>query len=212
MSQRDGAFVFILESPSGKDLLDGRTEGRTLSEALSLAGTDSCYSMVTNRELFYEALRSRMIAAIERFPTKSPILHFSMHGSPDGVALTNGDFVTWDEMRSALSGLNSIMTRGLLICMSSCFGGAGCRMAMHEEDAQPFWALIGNSGSPTWADAAVAYVTFYHQLFKGSTVENAVAAMQVASGDNNFAYFYGGVVKQSWVEYVATRRTQPDMS
>ena len=45
-----------------------------------------------------------------------------MHGHPDGVALTCGDFLLWHDLRHLLLPLNRAMQGGLLICMSSCFG------------------------------------------------------------------------------------------
>jgi len=206
MAEDIAGFVFIMESPSSEDLLDGRTEGRALSEALRLSGTDSWYCMVTSRKMLFRALQERLVAAINHFPKKNPILHFSMHGNQDGVGLTNGDFISWTELRAALASLNNAMDGGLLICMSSCFGGSGCRMAMHEDDEQPFWSLVGNENSASWSDAAVAYVTFYHKFFKGCSVLESVEAMRIASGDPNFVYYNGHRIKAGWAEQMAKIR------
>ena len=203
MPKLGSGFVFIVESPSQSDLLDGRTEGRTLGEALKLSGIHGWYSLVTSRETFYTALNERLVQAISAFPGEPPMIHFSMHGNLEGIQLTNNDFISWFELRAALSNLNSAMPDGLLICMSSCFGGSGCRMAMHEDSEKPFWALIGNINSASWNDAAVAYVTFYHHLFKGAAVADAVEAMKVASGDYNFVWYNGNAVKEDWASYMA---------
>lgn len=200
-------FVFIIESPSEFDILDGRTEGRTLCEALRLAGTDAYYSLSVSKEMFQCSLTERLSAAYQNFH-KFPIIHISAHGDENGIALTNGDYIPWDELRAMLSPLNKIMQGGLLICMSSCFGASGCRMAMHEDDELPFWALIGHHGSAGWSDAAVAYVSFYHNFFKGKSVEASVAAMCSASGDNGFLYRYGRLVKEGWAQYMNEHRRQ----
>jgi len=120
-----------------------------------------------------------------------PILHLSMHGNNDGVALTNGEFLTWSSLRDHLTPLTNELNGGLLISMSSCFGSNGCRMAMHEASDQPFWALIGNSDSTNWSDAAVAYITFYHDFFKDTPILECVERMKIASGDPSFMYFQG---------------------
>lgn len=72
-------------------------------------------------------------------------MHLSMHGSQDGVELTNGGFLSWHDLRGLLLSLNRAMQGGLLICMSTCFGSAGCRMAMYEDNEPTFWALVGNT-------------------------------------------------------------------
>ena len=198
-------FVFILESPSDEDLLEERMEGKALSTAFNLASIPHTYNLVATKKAFTTALSWRLHEAIKSHQ-KAPILHISMHGNDDGVALTNGDFISWDDLRKELTPLLNNMGGGLLICMSSCYGTSGCRMAMHEDIVYPFWALIGNSKATMWADAAVAYITFYHQFFKGIQVEEAVTAMKVASGDSNFMIFSGDYVKKDWADFVKERK------
>ena len=198
-------FVYVIESPADTDLLDGRTEGRSLCEALRLANIPHWYSLVTTSKTFEDSLGSRLSEALSRF-NKPPILHLSMHGNNEGVALTNDEFLTWENLRRSLTPLTNAMAGGLLICMSSCFGGAGCRMAMHEEKDHPFWALVGNSGSALWSDAAVAYITFYHLFFKGIPVEQCVERMCNASGDNNFMTFSGHSLKANWASLMEKSR------
>jgi hypothetical protein len=82
-------FVYVIESPSSLDLLDGRTEGRALCQALSLAEIPYWYSLVTDRESLGQAIGPRLVEAWKTLGGKPPILHFSMHGNQEGVALTN---------------------------------------------------------------------------------------------------------------------------
>lgn len=55
-------------------------------------------------------------------------------------------------------------------------------MAMNTNDADPpFFAMFGNTATPTWAETSVAYASFYHVLSRGKTVNDAVEAMKAAS-------------------------------
>ncbi|MBD2741555.1 hypothetical protein [Coleofasciculus sp. FACHB-1120] len=200
-------FVYIIESPSARDLLDGRTEGRALSEVLSLAEIPHWYSLVTTQETFDTALNKRLVEAWEHF-RQPPILHLSMHGNNVGVALTNDTFLLWAELRELLIPLTNFMEGGLLICMSSCFGSFGRLMAMHEDADYPFRALVGNNSSVSWSDAAVAYVTFYHLLFKGMSIEQCVERMILASGNDKFDVWSGHDLKASWIQYMAKARKE----
>lgn len=202
-----GGFVHIIESPSADDLLDGRTEGRVLGEALRLAEIPHSYNLPTTVQAFRKALHDRLLDAWKHHQ-QPPIVHLSMHGNNDGVALTDGTFLSWTDLRHSLAPLTNAMQGGLLICMSSCFGSSGCRMAMHDESDQPFWALVGNAGSASWSDAAVAYVTFYHLFFKGIPVKECVDRMKMASNDTNFMLWSGREVKASWVEHVQKFRRE----
>ena len=200
-------FVHIIESPSADDLLDGRTEGRALSEVLNLAKIPYCYNLAINLETFNAAVDTRLIEAFEYF-NQPPILHLSMHGNQEGVVLTDNTFISWANLQTLLAPLTNAMEGGLLICMSSCFGSTGCLMATHRDADQPFWALVGNNRSVSWEDAAVAYVTFYHLFFKGIPVEECVERMKLASNDDNFGVWSGHEVKAVWTEYMKRLRTE----
>ena len=190
-------FVYVIESPSAVDLLDGITEGRSLCEALRLSGIDHWYSLATNRETFSQSLHDRLGEALKRFPQKYPLLHLSMHGNDSGVSLTNNEFLSWKELRDVLKPLTKIMDSSSIICLSYCFGLHGATMAMNEENDPTFWALISSSSSISWAEAAVAYITFYHLfLTKGHSLKECVKAMQVASGNKGFMYLGGKEVKK----------------
>jgi hypothetical protein len=200
-------FVYVIESPSAEDLLADRTEGRVLVGALDLAQIPRWYSLVVNRKILQHTLGARLSEAW-RHLQKPPVVHLSMHGNQNGVGLTSGESLSWDDLRLLLAPLNNAMQGGLLICMSTCFGSSGCRMAMFDGTDMPFWALVGNAGSRSWSDAAVAYVAFYHQFFKGTQIPNCVDAMKMASGDANFGWYSGQQTKDQWGAFTQARSAQ----
>ena len=79
-------FVHVIESPSPADLLDGRTEGRVLWEALRLADIAQTYSLATNRETLELALTTRLTAAWKQHNEFGRHTDLSF-GNPDWVAL-----------------------------------------------------------------------------------------------------------------------------
>lgn len=200
-------FVYIIESPSSRDLLDGRTEGRALSEALGLAEIPHYYSLASSKAMLLESLGSRLNQAWQSMACM-PILHLSMHGNSEGISLTDGDQLSWHDLRQALLPLMRRLQGGLLVCMSSCFGSAGCRMAMYSDSEPHFWALVGNAASATWADAAIAYISFYHLFFKGHPLNDCVDSMKIASGDHNFCWFSGQETRAGWDAFMRQRTTQ----
>jgi hypothetical protein len=191
-------FVHIVESPSALDLLDGRTEGRALSEALRLAGIAHCYSLASNGEMLIEALSNRLRLAIDTFKAP-PILHFSGHGNSTGIGLTSGEFLSWDDLDTLLRPIHKAFDGGLLICLSSCESSSGMQMAMMDGDERPFWALVSHMGKPTWADCAIGYIAFYHRFFKDHGIEASVEAMKAATGDDRFAAWSGEEIKTNWL-------------
>ena len=152
-----------------------------LTEALRLSGLSPKYNVVVNQEKFFDTLLEFIDLRVTN-PGGLPVLHLSMHGSAEGVVLTNGHFIPWNTLGKIITGA----TEGnALLCMSTCFGFSGCRMAMGTEK-RPFLGIIGHSGQVAWDAASVAYVTFYHRLIIGDSIGTAIYAMQQATGDNQF--------------------------
>lgn len=191
-------FVHIVESPSPRDFLDGRTEGRALSEALTVACVPHTYNVATNFEMLVEALGAQLRSAVQE-KKAPPILHFSAHGNSDGIGLTSGEFVRWDMLERLLQPIQNFFPMGLLICLSACESSSGMRMAMTDSPDRPFWALVSHMGKPTWGDCAVGYIAFYNRFFKGHDVSTCVDAMKAATGDYGFAVWHGEQIKANWL-------------
>jgi hypothetical protein len=190
----DKLSLQIIESPSPNEIFDARTEGSVLKAALKIAGIDAHYNIAVNLTTFVDAL-SLFVDRNAQAPDALPVLHLSMHGCEEGVCLTDDSHLTWDYLR----GLLLLVAEGrLLVCMSSCYGFSGCRMAESEHEPLPFLALIGNDAVVNLDDAAIGYAAFYHRLFKGSSIPQAVEALQRASGDSRFLYAEGTEARTIW--------------
>ena len=195
-------FVHIIESPSDRDLLNGVTLGRSLSEAFNIADISYRYNLASNREMFTEALHNRLAMACKNLKKNYFIVHLSMHGNKDGIELTNQDFLAWDELYQLIIPLKRYMNGNLIICMSSCEGYYGALMDMNLDGEPPLGALVGNTKKVYYHDAAIAYITFYHLFFKGKHVSECVSAMKIASGDGNFDYRLGVELKSLTLQYI----------
>ena len=196
-------FVYVVESPSSDDLFDSTTEGGVLCQALRLADIPAWYRLASSLDTFRRSLTTELTKACEHY-NSAPIIHISAHGDSNGIQLTDKTFVSWTDLRDLLMPINRRLDGGLVICMSSCSGYSGIRMAMHTDSEIPFFALVGHPESPTWSDAAVAFVTFYHRFFKGAHISDAVSAMQVASGDDRYWVQWGENTQRDWIAHMAT--------
>jgi len=196
-------FVYIVESPSAPDLYHKRSEGDLLRQAINLDGIQCVARYAVTKEAFQAAIIIGLREEMEQFKNIVPILHISAHGNSDGIQLSNKEVISWSELRELLKPINKALQGCLIVCMSCCEGYAGTRMAMVPEDPDlPYFAIVGNSGSPLWADTAVAYSTFYHLIAKGEFVPKAVEAMRVASGDYNFVVETAKESRESYIEFV----------
>lgn len=195
-------FVYIVESPSAPDLYHRRSEGQLLLEALRLNGIPSASRCVISIVAFEAALKVGLTEELENNKDRIPIIHFSCHGSSDGLHLSNGEFISWEALSTILEPINSAMSGKLVVAMSCCEGYSGVRMAMKlDESPHPYFCLIGTPDKPTWADTSVAFTAFYHRMNKGDHVNVAVQAMCHASGINTFFVEWAERSKQGYLEY-----------
>lgn len=206
-TQRDPKFffVYIIESPSPVDLYHGRGEGDVVAQAVALNGIKATLRVAINSEAFQAALSVGLSEAMEECSGKIPILHISAHGFKDGIQLSSGEILEWRQLRELLIPVNKALSGALIICMSTCEGYSGQRMAMvTDSDDQPFFAIIGNSDKPTWPQTAVGFATFYHLIANGEQVRDAVEAMCIASGNSKFFVTTAEESKQGFIEFIAT--------
>jgi hypothetical protein len=199
-------FVYVLESPSAPNLYHGRGEGHLIREAVKLNGLPCTVRCAISRVAFRAALRLDLLRlTTARAPACPPVLHISAHGFEEGIGLSNGEVLRWHELKDLLRPINRVLKGYLLVCMSSCKGYSGIRMAMAlEDDDLPFCALVGTSGTPTWSETAVAYATLYHHICRGTSPREAVDAMRSASGHLSFFVETALQARQGFIEHLSS--------
>jgi Peptidase C13 family len=196
------ALVFIVESPKSEDLVTGKLEGRLLSESLRLDGISQQYYLVTDVEIF-----RTMVEYFKRIMTAQrnviPILHISAHGSEDGIAFTNGRMMKWSTLVKILVNLNQACNGKLVLSLSCCMGSYINLELIKSIEQMPFQAAISAVGSPTWNDAAVAFVVFYHQYInKRIRISDAASIMNDASASETwFMLYHARITQKSLVNY-----------
>jgi hypothetical protein len=196
-------FVYVVESPSAPDVYHGRSEREVLQQALSLACVHSASHCAISREAFCAALDIGLKYEIGRLAPLSPVLHISSHGDANGIQLSSGESVTWEELGGLLAPVNAALNNRLVISMSCCEGYSGIRMAMKADDSPlPFYALIGSSQKPVWSETAIAFAVFYHRLANGAHITEAVQAMNIATGCNQFHVEWAEESKKGYLEFL----------
>ena len=203
IDQRVKFFVFVIESPSAPDLYHRVSEGEVIKNALALNSIHCVVKTAISIEAFNACLKIGIANEMELNPQHIPILHISAHGNAEGIQLSDGYMMSWAELKEHLRPLNAALNNFLIVCMSSCEGYAGVRMAMHNDQTDlSHFALIGSAAKPTWGETAVGYATFYHQLSRGEYIHDAVEAMKIASGNKTFFLEHAANTQKSFIEHI----------
>ena len=192
-------YVCIIESPSGEDVSEDRSEGEALSLALKLGDVQHTYYSVANLETlkpcFAKMADDTAITIKDGIP-HFPMLyiHFSAHGNDEGIGLTDGDFVAWSALGDLLIQFAERADRIFpevpaciqTICFSVCEGLNGAKMTVGRPIC-PFYGLIGPPHPVYWSDSLTAFVAFYHNVcHKGSLIVEGVTRMNAAIGEDLF--------------------------
>lgn len=199
-------FVYIVDSPSSHDIFNGYSIGMALRDTLNAIRVPTFYTFASNRFMFEQAFQYKLQASISQFqidPSANayPFIHLCMHGHNEGIGLTSNEFINWVDLRQTLRSHNTIKGYDPLLCMASCNGIGATSMAHAHDSAFNF--LIGNTGSVLQSDVTVAYLAFYnHIFFKNANIDQAVKAMRVASGDNNFYYASGNDIRNKCLQTI----------
>jgi hypothetical protein len=206
--QRVKFFVFVIESPSAADLYHRRGEGEIIKQAAELNGIMCVVKTAISLQAFEACLKFSIVDAMNMAPDCIPVVHISAHGNSHGIQLSDGYQMSWAELRDHLRPVNQAIGGVLVVCMSSCEGYSGIRMAMHLEDSElPYFALVGCGSQPTYSETAVGYATFYHQLWRGVHIDTAVGAMRVASGNNHFNLQHAIETRLGYIDFL--KRVNP---
>lgn len=151
--------IHLIESPDYDDFYANHLETDLIRPIAQFCDIPFTARTVLSREYFIKALNE-----IERKDGCIPVLHFAGHGNVQGIGLSDGDLITWADLRGMLIPVNKRVGGTLLACMSCCQGLAAMRSAMSMKHDAPYVAIIGTVSKPTIAGTSVAYATFYHQL------------------------------------------------
>jgi hypothetical protein len=187
--------IYLIESPSAIDLLEGRNEGDALARVLGLAEIEVVYLLATNDETFeaaFEKVKDDMVGR-PTIQTAMPFIHISAHGSRDGLELTDGDVILWEKLSQLMAGLHRYVGPAALpqgfppnlpkttLCLSSCSGFKS--YASLSPSPAPYQSLIGPNKDVGWCEALIAFSTFYYQAcILGKDFNVATTAMNFASG------------------------------
>lgn len=103
-----------------------------------------------------------------------PILHIECHGSDqkDGIILEDGTFISWLELKPALTRLNIETRLNLIVVLSACYG-AHIGTVIDPGDRAICWAFAGPTNTASPIELMNGFSSFYQSLLKELDCEAA---------------------------------------
>ncbi|MDW7729305.1 MAG: hypothetical protein SCJ94_04775 [Bacillota bacterium] len=116
-----------------------------------------------------------------------PMIHFECHGSPDGLYVTNGEFITWQELRRYLIDINYACRLNLVIVLAACNGYHIIKVA-EKLDRAPFLLIIGPEGEVSTGDVERDFDAFYASFFDDLDGYAALNSLNRSLGPSAWKY------------------------
>lgn len=116
------------------------------------------------------------------------ILHIEAHGGDDGVELSSGDVISWEELMDATRPINIALKNYLIIHLAMC-NGAWILTCLDPEDRAPFRAIIATANPIGDRNLEAAFNAFYDEYLFSFDPEAGVDAMNAVLGENANKYY-----------------------
>jgi hypothetical protein len=171
--------LFIIES-----LLEGEDQtGRELYDKLNpiiskTEGLSSDYKNVNSLSEFKAHLD--LINHEVKINGTYPIIHFEIHGSPDGLILSSNELMTWSELYEYLVTINTRINNNLFVTLAVC-RGAYLLKEIKPMRPCPLWGFVGSFDELFSSDILMRYTDFYISFLSTFNLDEAVQTLLTTS-------------------------------
>lgn len=138
------------------------------------------YNAVGDKMDFFAALRAAEVQLLSQ--GHAPILHIEAHGDKDGILLSSGERILWEELRSIFTAINRKCDFNLFVVMALCRGWWLSRLLVPHQPS-PVWGLLGPTEPVLDGDLKEAMRAFYVELLSSF---DARKALDVANKHKTF--------------------------
>jgi hypothetical protein len=148
--------VFIIESVSPDDFYERRADGHAANEILKILGVMTEYRIAFTRDLVSRAIAEAVDGDFE-------VLHFSSHGSDEGVSLTSGKGFDWKEFAELVKPFSNESRK---LVMATCGGGdVKLAKALASQRAIYGWVFGSTADRVSFSDTCLAWSVLYNRLY-----------------------------------------------
>lgn len=144
-----------------------------------------------------------------------PLLHIEMHGLDDksGLALKNGDFIKWQELKPILTEINTACQNNLFISLAACNGFFLLEL-VSITDRSPFWGLLSATHPVYPSDIAHRFKDFYDEILDSGNL--LLGLRRFHSADTGYKYLYSictseHLFKRVYSKYLDTQLTDESL-
>lgn len=176
--------IYVIESLRPNDLKTGEELYNDIIK-LKLWQKD----LYENCELFQPKSKIDFFNSIEKIKSEAekksiyPLIHLEMHGSKDGIQVTNGEIIKWIELQNRLIELNILCKCNLFLTMATCYGGY-IYSTINPSLRTPFWGFIGPFEKVKAGEVLINFTAFYEEFINSLDINESVIKLNEANPNN----------------------------
>lgn len=147
-----------------------------------------------------------------------PMIHFEMHGSPDGLGLSEeSDIVTWEDLKEPIREINIISKNNLFVSLATCYGADFLKLYEGWKPC-PFFGFVGPMIEVGERDLENSFCEFFTTLLQTDSFQDALFAIQKSllspTGQGQFAFtncdLYFNLQTQQFKKQIANKELMND--
>jgi hypothetical protein len=176
--------IYVIESLRSDDLKTGE---ELYNDIIKLKLWQK--GLYDNCELFQPISKIDFFNSIEKIKSESekdsiyPLIHLEMHGSKDGIQVTNGEIINWNELQNRLIELNILCKCNLFLTMATCYGGY-IYSTISPSLRTPFWGFIGPFETVKAGEVLINFTAFYEEFIESLDINKAVILLNESNPNN----------------------------
>jgi hypothetical protein len=177
MKPLEFSSVFVFESLRPGDIKTGASLfNDTIRPRMMQKGLEGQCELITitSKADFFNALGEIYNQII--YKLVNPVIHLEMHGSKDGLQVTNGEVITWQELQIRLIEMNGLTENNLFVSLATCYGGY-IYTVISPRLRTPFWGFIGPFEQVDGDEVLANYTAFYDEFLFSNDFAEAEKAL-----------------------------------
>lgn len=145
-------FFYVIESPADKDLFDGTGQSLVMGEICHILRWPCVSRIVTSKPMLKKAFKEI------RTDSEVVMIHMAAHGNAEGIGLTDGEFIRWDELVEI--GHKAFLEKIVVISACESDGSNGLCEAMRKAGTPAFF-VTGTQRLISHEEALTTWPLFY---------------------------------------------------
>ncbi len=174
--------LFDNDKPTGKELFDD-----VISRRCSQTDKAGYFYSPTTKADFLRDMEE--ICANVLYDDLFPIIHFEIHGNPNGLVLKSNEMVTWDELQHYCRIINIHVKNQLIITLATCYGSWIWKMINVVLPA-PYWGYIGPKKEIEEGTLMEDFQNFYDLLLTQKSWDAALKELVDNGNRDKYEYLH----------------------